>query len=189
MKPAGPEAKWSEGVYLSLIDKTSEYIIGTPNGCVKSSNAKRLTREEAADPELIKAIVGKPWKLTPSMAPGASQEDIPAKAAVVQSSVKEDSLPPQVHAAPSQPRRVYIRKEVELARYGYTDDCPGCMAAALGTKAAGHSVECRARIEREMSAHPEGSIRLGEAQVRRGDVHEDVAMDESESSSHVGEWK
>ena len=101
MKPAGPEAKWSEGVFLALIDKASEYIIGTPSGCVKSSNAKRLTREEAADPELIKAVVGKPWKLTPSMVSGASQEEIPVKATVVHSSVKEENLPLQVHAAPT----------------------------------------------------------------------------------------
>ena len=163
MKPVAPEAKWSEGVLVGLKDKTIEHIIGTPNGCVKSSNAKRLTREEAADPELLKAIVGKPWKLTPSIAPGAAQEDIPVKAAVVQGSVEEDSLPPPIHPVPSQPRRVYIRKDIELARYGYTDDCPGCMAAALKTKAVGHSAECRARMEREMSAHPEGSIRPGEA--------------------------
>ena len=107
----------------------------------------------------------------------------PVKTAVVQSSVKEYSLPPQVHPVASQPRRVYIRTEVELARYGYTDDCPGCMAAALGTKAVGHSAECRARIEREMSAHPEGSIRIGGADIRRRDADKDARMEESTSSS------
>ena len=57
-----------EGIFLALVDKSNEYIISTPNGCVKSNNCKRLNREDAADPALVAAVVGKPWKLTPSAA-------------------------------------------------------------------------------------------------------------------------
>ena len=37
MKPAGPEPKWSEGIILALVDKSNEYIIGTPRGCIRST--------------------------------------------------------------------------------------------------------------------------------------------------------
>ena len=132
MKPAGPEPKWSEGVFLGLVDKTSEYVIGTPQGCLRSSNAKRLPRAEAADPELVKAVVGKPWKLAPSIPSSTSQAEMPVRAIVARSEVQARELPPELNFRLGLPRKVYIRKEIELKRYGYTDLCKGCESAMLG---------------------------------------------------------
>ena len=42
--------------------------------------------------------------------------------------VHTDLLPP-ISTEPAQPRRMYIRNSVELARYGYTPGCTGCEAA------------------------------------------------------------
>ena len=50
------------------------------------------------------------------------------------------------------PRRVHIRRSLELARYGYTDRCIACQHARLRLKPADHSEECRARIVRHMTA-------------------------------------
>ena len=62
----------------------------------------------------------------------------------------DDELPRAPTTRASEARRVYIRRDVELARYGMTDGCQGCTAAHLGTTAMPHSEECRSRIMREM---------------------------------------
>ena len=36
-------------------------------------------------------------------------------------------------------RRFYIRREVELAKYGFSDDCEGCRVAQVGAEARPHS--------------------------------------------------
>ena len=56
------------------------------------------------------------------------------------------------------------RRSVELARYGYTDQCIGCQHASLGLEPADHSVECRARIVRHMTADDDLSQRVQVAQ-------------------------
>ena len=47
-------------------------------------------------------------------------------------------------------RRVYIKRDVEIRKYGVTIGCPECMAITAGTTAQGHSDECWARIEQKM---------------------------------------
>ena len=64
------------------------------------------------------------------------------------------------------PRRVYIRKEVELTRFGYTEGCPGCVAVATNEAPKGHNAECAARIVEAMAKDPESRQRLAEADVR-----------------------
>ena len=55
---------------------------------------------------------------------------------------------------------------MELARYGYTDQCVGCQHAGLGLKQADHSEECCARIVRHMTADDDLSQRVQIAQQR-----------------------
>ena len=44
-------------------------------------------------------------------------------------------------------RRFRIHRSTELQQHGFTDACLGCEAAMKGVKAAGHTEECRSRIE------------------------------------------
>ena len=64
---------------------------------------------------------------------------------------------------PTQTRQMYIRKDVELAKYGYTPGCEGCVAAATNQRPRMHSAECRTRIEQAMKAANDESrlIELG----------------------------
>ena len=134
MKPNSAAPKWSEGIFLGLVDKSSEYIIGTPMDCVKSSNAKRMTKADARDPSLFNAVAGTPWKMAPSIGASLRQEDLPARAMSVRAeAVAVHELPVQPHMdRATGPRKVYIRKDVELARYGFTPACRGCHAAVIG---------------------------------------------------------
>ena len=64
------------------------------------------------------------------------------------------------------PRRVYIRRTVELAGYGYTDRCIGRQHARLGLKPADHKEKYRARIVRNMTADDNLNQRVQIAQDR-----------------------
>ena len=152
MKPGSAAPKWSEGIFLALVDKSSEYIIGTPMGCVKSSNAKRMKRDDASDKELFKVIIGFPWKMSAMLQAGSSQDELPVRVVAVKASaVPERELPPRLSAPrTSGARNVYVRKDVESGRYGYTEFCPGCTASFLKEKAKPHTEDCRSRIEAAM---------------------------------------
>ena len=65
-------------------------------------------------------------------------------------------------------RLVYIRRDVEIRKYGVTIGCPECKAITAGTTAQGHSDECRARIEQKMlDVRGEVAMRLEEATRRK----------------------
>ena len=61
------------------------------------------------------AVEAKPALAPAAKVPDVAEEDMP-------SPVKLDGPPVR--------RRLYIRKEVEFVRYGYTEGCPGCLKAA-----------------------------------------------------------
>ena len=65
-------------------------------------------------------------------------------------------------------RRVYIKRDVEIRKFGVTIGCSVCMAITVGTTAQEHSDECQARIEQKMleDVTGEGAMRL-EGAIRR----------------------
>ena len=56
-------------------------------------------------------------------------------------------------------RRVKIRRNEELQRYGYTFGCEGCARAELGREHRAHSADGRARIEMAMRGDADPVIR------------------------------
>ena len=89
---------------------------------------------------------GSPWELQP----GVDREIVNRVQLDVRAAIPERQAPP-LTTGEQLPRRVYMRRSVELARYGYTDRCIGCQHARLGLKLADHSEECCARIVRHMT--------------------------------------
>ena len=90
---------------------------------------------------------GAPWELQP----GAEGRVVNRVQLDVQAAIPERQAPPPT-VGEQLPRRVYIKRSVELARFGYTDRCIGCQHARLGLKPADHNEECRARIVKHMRA-------------------------------------
>ena len=112
-------------------------VVGTPHGIVFSRSIRRVPQEDSGDGMLFNSIRGVP---------------------------ERDAPPPTV--GEQLPRRVYIRRSVEMARYGYTDRCrvPTC---EIGFEASGsHNEECRARIVRNMTADDNFNQRVQIAQDR-----------------------
>ena len=63
-------------------------------------------------------------------------------------------------------RQFYIRREVELAKYGLSDDCEGCRVAQVGAEAKPDSEGCRERIRQAMMNDDVGQQRLRAAEQR-----------------------
>ena len=76
---------------------------------------------------------------------------------------------------PQAERRVYIRKDVEIRRYGLTDGCPGCIAIATKSPPQPHNTACRTGIEGEMAKDPDFKQRLQEARKRRANTEPTAA--------------
>ena len=122
--------KFAQGIFVGFTDKTTERVVATPDGCVKTNDIKRLGSEGDGDGPLFNAVRGQPWRLRPSLVGGdapAMPDEPPLRAAIPVPQVPEDVRIPGVRQV--GPRRVYIRKAVELARYGYTSGSVGCDAA------------------------------------------------------------
>ena len=95
---------------------------------------------------LFNSIRGASWEPEP----GADGGVVNRVQFDVQAAIPERQAPPPA-VGEQLPRRVYIRRSVELARYGYTDRCIGCQHAGLGLKPADHNEECRDRMVRHMN--------------------------------------
>ena len=53
------------GVWLGIIERTEETIIGTPNGVIKCRTVNRMVNGEQWNPELVLGIRGLPWEPIP----------------------------------------------------------------------------------------------------------------------------
>ena len=141
------EAKWHEGIFLGIKDESEIAVVGTPHGIVFSRSIRRVPKEDSGDGMLFNSISGAPWELQPRAEGGV----VNRVQLDVQAAIPEREAPPPT-VGEQLPRRVYIRRSVELARYGYTDRSVGCQHARSGLKPADHNEECRARIVRNMTA-------------------------------------
>ena len=169
--PSGQEKvkladKFHEGLYIGITQRTDESLIATKLGIVRCRTFKRLPEGQRGDRELLAAVVGTPWTPVPSQ---AGDDEIPVVIRVNAAAVvRPEELPPPI--VPRGPellgRRVYLRGRKELARYGHTDGCPGCVAAFLDASPAEHTAECRERITAAMRADPMDAVRIEESERR-----------------------
>ena len=154
-------AKCHEGIFLGIEDGSKVAVVGTPHGTVSARSIRRVPKEDSGDGMLFNSIRGLPWDLQL----GVERQIVNRVQLDVRAAVPEAQAPPPT-AGEQLPRRVYIRRAVELARYGYTDQCIGCQHAKLGLKSADHSEECRARVVRHMTTDDDFSQRVQFAQQR-----------------------
>ena len=163
----GADSRWREGCFLGVLGGgggANDYAIGTPDGVITARAIKLMPAAEAWDVELLLSVRGLPWDRMKRVA-AAPRAFLPGVLPMVPAA----AMPPAPRAPEVLPRRVYIREKVEIAKYGMTMGCPGCMAITGGAKPQGHSAECRARIEQRMREDAEsgGAERLEEATKRR----------------------
>ena len=138
------ETTWSEGYFLGVISRTTEYLIGTADGVIKCAHLKRLPKERAYDPACLDEVKCTVYEYIKDGA---------------KSTVK------RVRFADERPREMSEREPIESARgtpapyglrltkrdfleHGYTMTCPGCVWVQSGEAGTSrrHTPECRARM-------------------------------------------
>jgi hypothetical protein len=130
---------------------SSMAVLAVAKGKVKAARTlRRLPEGDRKDSELFMYIKGsscKPVPVDETLEEGHARSLLPVPVVMAASS----SLTPPLQArrrVPGPQRRVYIRRRVELRKYGFTKGCLGCDWAARtsSTLAKGHSDKCRIRI-------------------------------------------
>ena len=123
------ESRWQEGIFLGILGGgvgVSDYAIGTPDGVQAARAIKMVPEIDAWDIELLPEVKGLPWDR--QRADPAARIRLPAPEVP-----PEHVLPPLVgEPAGPRSRRVYIRRDVEIRKYGLTIGCPECMAITAG---------------------------------------------------------
>ena len=151
------EAKWDEGIFYGTKDESEIAVVGTPHGIVFSRSIRRVPKEDSGDGMLFNSIRGAPWELQPRAEGGV----VNRVQLDVQAATPERQAPPPT-VGEQLPRRVYIRRSVELARYGYADRCIGSQHARLELEPADHSEE----FVRHMTADDNLNQKIQNAQDR-----------------------
>ena len=57
------QPKMSEGIWLGIVERTQETIVGTERGIVKCRTVKRFPEEQRWDGQLAMKIQGVPWAI------------------------------------------------------------------------------------------------------------------------------
>ena len=168
------ESRWERGVWLGHTRDSNEAIIGTADAAVRAYAVKRMAADERWKADDIKNIKGLPQQPDPKRA-GIR---IPIRVTLGDERAEVEPREVQKDAEPL-PRRMGITM-AELEKYGYTDNCPGCMAKRRGAVAKkGHSEACRKRIEDLMKQDNSDKKKLQKtddritAQIARRIEHED----------------
>ena len=152
--------RWMPGVWLGQRFSTQEHLIGRlcDGKVVRCRTVKEIPRDPTM--EDLRKIIGRPWS-PGGLADNREVPDVPRAAA--DPSIRSEKAPPSF-----QPRSVYITSEL-LVKYGYTESCRKCrlMSRNLDSQTAGHSKECRARIESALKDDPVERRRLEAAEERK----------------------
>ena len=146
-KPKDKGEVWNcVGTMLGLVDRSDEVVVGSAERVVKACTVHRMPVGQRGDAAYAKSIRGVPWQPNPAEA----AEDEPlgmAQARVCQCSglgLQSRNRPavPLMEPRDYKARRFYNRREEELAKFGFFDDCEGCCVAQVGAEAKPHSEGC-----------------------------------------------
>ena len=154
-----------QGVWLGVIERIEETIIGTFNGVIKCRTVSRMANGEQWNPELVLGMRGLPWEPVPgkqSMHIPVDVDDIGddperdngSKARPTEA--LDDEIPVDTRGSSD---KLHISRKA-ITKYGATTGCPGCnelmkRGQRPGKIAYKHSDECRNRIVEHMRGDPE----------------------------------
>ena len=108
---------------LGLVDR-SEVVIGTTERVVKARTVHRMLVGQRGDAAYAKSIRGVPWQPNPAEAAEGEPLGMAQARIVSVPMVAVENRPaiPVMEPRDYKARRFYIRREVELAKYGFSDD-------------------------------------------------------------------
>ena len=126
-------------------------------GTTEPSGSRLVSR--SADAAYSKSMRGAPWQPSPAE-PAEGEPSKLALFGVPMVAVENRPAVPVRKPRDYKARRFCILREVELAKYGVSDDCEGCHMAQLGAEAKPQSEGCREGI-----GHANDELCSGPAEV------------------------
>lgn len=123
--------EWQFGIFVGLQNGGlgNDSLMGASHaGPQKAAQFRALPASDRWDVSAVLAMKGWPWDWLETTALRTGR-------VFLERAPDPVDLPP--HAVPHarSSKAVYLRRDVELARYGHTPGCPGCTAAAFGAQA------------------------------------------------------
>ena len=147
---------WRDGIFLGAIWRTTEYIIGTPDGVFKCRTIKTRVAENSYDAACLEYIKTSYADYALS---GAKSQG--ARVKFADPAAEPPPREPAFRAGNEfVPRKIYL-KPGDFGKYGFTDGCPGCvwLQNKIGAR-RNHSDECRLRVEQAIGRDPEEKHRI-----------------------------
>ena len=162
------DPKFEEGIFLGIQEGSALKWVGTPTGVQRAWSIKTRAGHERWDQALMQCLVGLPWQLRPKREEVESRrESLPADLDVrLPADVPQSSEPAVKRKKGYVPRGIYIRRDVELEEFGYTEGCDGCASASQGLSHKQHSSVCKKRIRDELMKSDEGRRRVERMEAR-----------------------
>lgn len=134
---------------------TGQHTVGTKERWGLARFLRRIVPELQKNVELFNEVRRAPWEAEPR------EGSDPSKVLVAPSSqVPPGELPTEQPSMELQSLDVKIRRNVELHKFGFTQNCKGCYQAAIGGAVAKHTDASRLRTKNAMRAVPELSGRV-----------------------------
>ena len=132
------DVNWSDGIFLGVSEKSSEFFVMDSEGSVvKCRDIKRKVVEERYNIDELNKFKSTPWQ------PSPGSEEVGPAATARPIGVKDESIPAIPIAMPEPvARRHYLTKGI-VEKFGATSGCEGC---ARNDRA--HNETCRKRLMR-----------------------------------------
>ena len=137
------ESRWEDGIWLGHARGSSEVLIGTREGVVRSRAIRRRPEEERWDAVSMLSVTGTPARPNPQM-PG---HDVPVHIEVPIPDTREVPGEPAPARVETEARRTYLKAR-DFVKHGWSEGCEGCRRLKAGNMGARpHSEACRRRME------------------------------------------
>jgi len=180
------EPRFEKGIYLGIQEGTAMRWIGTEEGVVRTWTIKRLADDEKWDKALLDKMVGLPWQLRPTSSKALEDERPEIAIELAEPEAPEEEKPVEKKKRGYVPRGIYVRKDVELKQFGFTEGCDGCDRARHGLSHRAHTKACKERIMGEMRKTEAGRKKV-EKMERRAEEFIVAAHDRDEKKRSLGE--
>jgi hypothetical protein len=151
------DSEWADGVYLGIAGLSTEAIIGTSSGVVRT-NEFRVSPDGKWNRELVLSI---PTSFQDYIDP---ENNAPKPSVILP--VPTADLGPGVPATEIQARRMRLVRR-DFLKYGYTGGCPGCIHLQSELEGSrNHNEACRLRIEGAVANDEQEAARKAQADAR-----------------------
>jgi hypothetical protein len=162
LNPGKFEDAWADGVWLGVDLRSGENFIGTNVGVFRVATVRRKPEDQRWSVARIAAITGCPRQPVPGQA---------ARRSPAYSRKFELSKPTDETFVPQPPAENRVRTwkiyQHDVHAHGPTEGCAGCTAVMRGsTYKAGHTAECRRRMQDLIMTDDVGRARVERAHDR-----------------------